>query len=65
MSESKKVKDLVEQFFQEKEWTTFNTILRQTGLPAPQVYEAVVELIKEGKVERKGRYLHYVKRREL
>ncbi len=64
MSENTDVKEIVEKLFQQKEWMTFNAILRETGLPAPQVYDAVAELIKEGKVERKGKYLHYIKRKE-
>ncbi|MCH4814225.1 MAG: hypothetical protein QXY87_02470 [Saccharolobus sp.] len=56
------VKQSVEKIIKDREWITFNDLLKYVPYPAPEVYNALSQLIKENKVGRRGRYFYYVKR---
>ncbi|BDC00183.1 MAG: hypothetical protein RRA45_01660 [Saccharolobus sp.] len=56
------VKQSVEKILRDREWITFNDLLKYLPYPAPAVYSALTELIKENKVGRRGRYFYYIKK---
>ncbi|AOL16294.1 hypothetical protein BFU36_05790 [Sulfolobus sp. A20] len=56
------IKHSVERILKDREWATFNDILKYVPYPAPEVYSALSELIKENKVGRRGRYFYYIKK---
>ena len=57
------VKSKVEEIARQLGYFTFSKILTKVNAPAPEVLRSLVLLIKEGKVERDGRWYHYVDRR--
>jgi len=54
------VKDEVERLMKERGWITFNELLKLVNRPAPEVNDALIQLMKENKITRHGRYFHYV-----
>jgi hypothetical protein len=55
------VKKKIEEFLKEREWITYNELLKYLPYPAPVVSSALTLLLKEEKVSRRGRYLYYRK----
>nr|WP_162615196.1 hypothetical protein [Sulfolobus sp. E11-6] len=44
------VKHSVEKIIKDREWITFNDLLKYVPYPAPEVYSALSQLIKEKKL---------------
>lgn len=59
MDGSNDVKSIVEQILKEREWITFSDLIKYINYPASEVNSALVQLMKENKVIRKGRYFYY------
>ena len=57
------IKSKVEEIARKLGYFTFSKILTKVNAPAPEVLGSIMLLIKEGKLERKGRWFHYVDRR--
>ena len=54
------VKDEVERLVKERKWITFNELLKVIDRPAPEVNDALIQLMKENKIIRRGRYFKYI-----
>jgi len=59
MDGSNDVKSMVEKILKEREWITFSDLIKYINYPASEVNSALVQLMKENKVIRKGRYFYY------
>jgi len=59
MNGSNDVKSMVEKILKEREWITFSDLIKYINYPASEVNSALVQLMKENKVIRKGRYFYY------
>ena len=59
MDRSNDVKSIVEKILKEREWITFSDLIKYINYPASEVNSALVQLMKENKVIRKGRYFYY------
>ncbi|MEM3351439.1 MAG: hypothetical protein QW799_01290 [Saccharolobus sp.] len=55
-------KQSIEKILRDREWITFNDLLKNVPYSAPTVYSVLTELIKENKVGRRGRYFYYIKK---
>jgi len=55
------VKKKIEELLKEREWITYSELLKYLPYPAPIVSSALMLLLKEEKVSRRGRYLYYKK----
>ncbi|MGC9105180.1 MAG: winged-helix single-stranded DNA-binding protein Sul7s [Thermoprotei archaeon] len=53
------VKDQVEDYLRKREWATLTHLLRAINAPALEINAALIELMKEGKVKRRGKYFFY------
>ena len=53
------VKEVVEQLLKQREWMTFSELLKNVNFPAHEVNRALIELMKENKVGRKGKFFYY------
>ncbi len=54
------VKTEVEKVVKESGWVTASQLFKMLPFPAPEVNKAIIDLIKENKIERRGRYFHYL-----
>ena len=59
MSEEIDVKNVVEKILKEREWITFSDLIKYVNYPATEVNSALIQLMRENKVIRKGRYFYY------
>jgi len=59
MAEETDVKKIVEKILKEREWITFSDLIKYVNYPATEVNSALIQLMKENKVIRKGRYFYY------
>jgi len=59
MDRSNDIKSIVEKVLKEREWITFSDLIKYINYPASEVNSALVQLMKENKVIRKGRYFYY------
>ncbi len=64
MMDDTTVKDLVEDYLRKKEWATLTSLLRAIDAPVLEINAALIELMKEGKVRRKGKYFFYSRKIE-
>ncbi|MEM0374583.1 MAG: hypothetical protein QXV69_05500 [Sulfolobaceae archaeon] len=53
------VKKKIEEILREREWITYSELLKYLPYPAPLISDALMLLLKEEKISRRGRYLYY------
>ncbi|BAB67429.1 hypothetical protein STK_23185 [Sulfurisphaera tokodaii str. 7] len=58
-SKNEEIKNIVEKILKEREWITFSDLIKYVNFPASEVNSALVQLMRENKVIRKGRYFYY------
>lgn len=59
MDRANDIKNIVERTLKEREWVTFSDLTKYINYPASEINYALIQLMKENKVVRKGRYFYY------